>query len=460
MKRILFEDYTLRQPESGSAHKLLFREKVSVCRTLDALGVDFIELPGTGNPREDAVIVKTVRAAVTNACLVLPVGDDPARGKAVFDALPDLSAVRVKISLPVSTVQMEYRFRLKNAGMTEKIAATASEAAKLCPDVEFEALDATRAEEAFLIDACRTAVENGATAITLCDDAGETLPEEFAALVSSVKKAVNADVFVKTSDRLGMASSNMLAALKAGADGVKVCLESGEGLTLERAAAVLFARGEEAGLTASLESAALHTDVRTLLRSLDKDRQNEARESKEVFVALDAESTPAQLREAALTLGYDLSEEDLGKVLDSLRTICRKKGPVGKREFEAIIASSAMQVPSTYHLDCYTATSGNTTLSVSQVTLVRDGEKISGVASGDGPIDAAFRALEGCIGHHYELDDFQIQSITEGKEALGSALVRLRHEGKLYSGSGISTDIVGASIRAYVNALNKIVYEG
>ena len=96
---------------------------------------------------------------------------------------------------------------------------------------------------------------------------------------------------------------------------------------------------------------------------------------------------------------------------------------------------------------------------MSQIVLKRGDELLSGVSTGDGPIDSAFRAIEQCIGHHYELDDYQVQSVTEGKEALGSALVKLREGGKLYSGNGTSTDIVAASIRAYINALNKIVFE-
>ena len=106
-----------------------------------------------------------------------------------------------------------------------------------------------------------------------------------------------------------------------------------------------------------------------------------------------------------------------------------------------------------------TTTSSNVLSAMSQVTLKTEGETICGVSAGDGPIDSAFRAIEQCVGHHYELDDFQVQSVTEGKEALGSALVKLRYNGKLYSGNGTSTDIVAASIRAYINALNKIVFE-
>lgn len=102
---------------------------------------------------------------------------------------------------------------------------------------------------------------------------------------------------------------------------------------------------------------------------------------------------------------------------------------------------------------------GNIISASAQIKLEKDGRELTGISLGDGPVDASFRALEQMIGHHFELDDFQIQSVTEGREAMGSALVRLRHDGKLYSGNGISTDIIGSSIRAYINAVNKIVYE-
>ena len=126
---------------------------------------------------------------------------------------------------------------------------------------------------------------------------------------------------------------------------------------------------------------------------------------------------------------------------------------------DAIIASAAMQVPTTYFIESYVINSGNVISATANITLRKNDEKISGLSNGDGPIDAAFLAIEQIIGRHYELDDFQIQSVTEGREAMGSALVKLRSDGKLYSGKGISTDIIGASIRAYLNAVNKIVYE-
>ena len=158
-------------------------------------------------------------------------------------------------------------------------------------------------------------------------------------------------------------------------------------------------------------------------------------------------------------MGYDLSEEDGAKVYEAFKVIAAKKEKVGAKELDAIVASAAMQVPPTYKLDSYVVTSGNTISATAHMKLFKLDKTVEGVSLGDGPIDASFLAIEQITGHHYELDDFQIQSVTEGREAMGQTVVKLRSEGKVYSGRGISTDIVGASILAYINALNKIVYE-
>ncbi|MBR5767388.1 MAG: hypothetical protein IKX86_01745, partial [Clostridia bacterium] len=176
-------------------------------------------------------------------------------------------------------------------------------------------------------------------------------------------------------------------------------------------------------------------------------------------IMLDPTSSLSDVAMAVEKLGYSLSDDDIGKVHSAIGTITDKKGTIGATELEALIASYAMQAVSTYHLVGFNANCSNMTLSMAHIVLSRGDEKLDGVAAGDGPIDASFRAIEQIIGYHYELDDFQIRAVTEGREALGEALVRLRNGGKLYSGVGISTDIVGSSIRAYVNALNKIVAE-
>jgi 2-isopropylmalate synthase len=161
----------------------------------------------------------------------------------------------------------------------------------------------------------------------------------------------------------------------------------------------------------------------------------------------------------ASRLGYDLSEEDGVRVFNAFQVIAAKKEKVGAKELDAIVASAAMQVPPTYTLNSYVVTSGNTISATAHLKLHKHDKVMEGVSIGDGPIDAAFLAIEQITGQHYELDDFQIQAVTEGREAMGQTIVRLRSGGKLYSGRGISTDIVCASIKAYLNALNKIVYE-
>ena len=132
---------------------------------------------------------------------------------------------------------------------------------------------------------------------------------------------------------------------------------------------------------------------------------------------------------------------------------------VAAKELDAIIASAALQVPPTYRLESYVLNTGNTISASAQMKLTKNGQTLSGVSLGDGPVDAAFLAIESILGRHYELDDFQIQAVTEGREAMGESVVKLRSGGKLYSGRGISTDIIGASVHAYLNAINKIVYE-
>ena len=161
----------------------------------------------------------------------------------------------------------------------------------------------------------------------------------------------------------------------------------------------------------------------------------------------------------AAALGYDLSEEDGAKVYEAFCRIAAKKQTVGEKELDAIIASAALQVPPTYTLEGYVINSGLSFKATSHISLRKDGELIEAVSLGDGPVDAAFLAIESILGRHYELDDFQIQAVTEGREAMGESVVKLRSGGKLYSGRGISTDIIGASVHAYLNAINKIVYE-
>ena len=459
MKKIIVSDYTLRKLILDDAESLLFREKTAIASCLDAIGADRIELPPVQKEKEDTIICKTVARLVQNSALAIPVGYDEKNLAAAWECVREAATPYLQVMLPVATAQMEYGFRAKEAAMLERIAALTAAAREKCENVEFCALDATRADPAFLVKACRTAAENGAACLTLCDDVGTALPEEIAALVKQVKEACTLPLLVSLNDQLGLAAAGALAALCAGADGVKTAMAESGVLSTERFAAMVAGRGESLGLCTALKLTELRRDIAETRKQLHRSYPAAQPESTQANVFLDAESTLSDVCEAAAALGYTLTDEDHGKVYKALQQVCSYKNSVGAKELEALIASNAMQVPSTYHLNSYTASCTNLGSSMAQVSLLRGEETLSGVATGDGPIDSAFRAIEQCVGHHYELDEFQIQAVTEGKEALGSALVRLRSGGKLYVGNGLSTDIVGASIRAYVNALNKIVFE-
>lgn len=460
MKKINIADITLKKLSEDRAISLLFREKSAIANCADKLGADCIELPAIKNIREDSIIYKTISKNVQNAVLAIPVGFSADEVAKAWECVKDAKAPRLQVELPVSTIQMEYTYHVKQSKMLEKIGELVAAAKALCADVEFSALDATRADEEFLVAAIKEAEKNGATLITVCDEAGASTPQQIATLTETVKGSVSIPVYVKVSDRISMAVASAFSAICAGADGLK-CAMTGKDVLLTGAICdAINACGAQIDAEIKLNRTVIHASIDDMVSSINRDAytaKTEIDDKKNIL--LDSGTTLAQVAEAASVLGYELSDSDIGNVYKALMQVCEKKGAVGSKEFEALIASSAMQAPSTYHFETYTTTSTNISGAMTQIVLKKNGETICGVSSGDGPIDSAFLAIEQCIGHHYELDDYQVQAVTEGKEALGNALVRLRADGKLYSGNGTSTDIIAASIRAYINALNKIVFE-
>ena len=459
MRKIQITDITLKKLSQDRAVSLLFREKTAIASCADSLGVDAVELSPVKNSREDTIIYKTISQNVKKSTVAIPVGFTEEDALSAWECVKEAGSPRLQVELPASTVQMEYIYHMKADKMLGKIASLTKKAKELCADVEFAALDATRADEEFLIQAVKEARANGAGIITLCDDAGISLPGEIASLVKKVKEAVDIPVYVQLSDAIGMSVACAVSATEAGADGIKCAMAGNDVLSLGAMAGAVKARGAEIGIETNLDNTKIYSSIDEMLTKINHETYETADISEKKKIILDSDSTISDVAYAANVLGYDLSDEDNGKVHKALAHVCEKKGSVGAKELEALIASYAMQAPSTYHVESYTTNCSNLTGSMSQITLRCGDELLRGVSTGDGPIDSVFRAIEQSIGFHYELDDFQIQAVTDGKEALGNAIVRLRSNGKLYSGNGISTDIVAASIRAYINALNKIVFE-
>ena len=268
---------------------------------------------------------------------------------------------------------------------------------------------------------------------------------------------------VRISNALCLADACAVAAIRAGADEVKVVSCGEDGVSLRRLATVLRSRGDSLGAVTGIRATELQRTVGQIEWLCRSDRRETSpfdlgvREQEDF--TLGAHDDRTALRGAAERLGYELSDDDLTRVYEAFQSVAAKKSGVSAKELDALIASAALQVPPAYQLVSYVINAGNQMGATSHIRLTRDGVIREGICIGDGPIDAAFLAIEQITGTHYELDDFQIRAVTEGREAMGETVVRLRSGGKLYAGRGISTDIVGSSIYAYLGALNKIVYE-
>ncbi len=462
MRKIYVADFTLNKLAGERKNPLLFREKSALASCADEMGVDAIELAPIVKEKEDTVVYKTIAKNVKNAALCIPVGDDEKGVETAWEAIKDAVKPCLQVVLPLSTVSMEYTYHLKSDKMLPKIESLVKAAREKCENVEFVALDAARAEREFLIEALKTAVESGAGAVTVSDDAGILLPYEFAEFVKEIKPHVSVPLYIRANNNLRMAVATAFAAAEAGADGIKAVIKGSNELKIDDLAKAVSLKGESAGISINVDVTKAHSTSRGMRSKIDETETvgDDKADVDTVDIFLDSESTLDQISEACAALGYNLSEEDLGNVERGLRRVCETKSCVEAKELEAVIASYSMRAPSTYHLESFTTTSSNLSPSMAHVVLTKDGStQISGSGVGDGPVDAAFGAIEQAIGYHYELDEFAINTVTQGKESLGSALIKLRSNGNLYSGNGISTNIVGACIRAYINALNKIVYD-
>lgn len=457
MKQIMIADTTLCADEGVFG----FKEKLEIARQLDKLCVDVIELPEISNTKADSLFIRTAASFVKNSIISVAVGSNK---QSVTDAISALSTAkqgRIRVEVPVSPVGMEYIARKKADPMLAWIDEAIRTAKASLEDVEFCAVDATRAEPEFLEKAIQVAVEAGATTISLCDSAAEMLPDDFAAFVQNYAQKITVPVSVRCENANGLASAASVLAIRSGATCIKTDV-AGIYAPMSDVASMLKNCGNRYDYSARINQ----TELFRILKQISWIATNARNEHSAMTVAgvddagayLCENDDQATVISAVAKLGYDLSDEDQKRVYEEFLRVAAKKS-VGSKELDAIVASVALQVPPTFKLANYVINNGNIISASAQITLEKGESILQGICIGDGPVDAAFRAIDQIIGHHYELDDFQIQSVTEGKEAMGSALVKLRAGGKLYSGNGISTDIIGASIRAYLNAVNKIVYE-
>ncbi len=465
MKKILISDSTLRYNSGASNSPLSFKQRMEIARTLDRLKVDTIEFAPIVNEKTDVLLARTIISFLNHSKLAIPVGFDESAIDVAASAIGDGTKARIQIRIPTSPVQMEYFCRKKPPFVLQMAEDLINKAVNTGAEVEFVADDATRAEIAFIAEIIKTAVRCGAKVITLSDAEGKMIPDEFSDFIKSVFEAVpelsNVAVGIECSDDLSLALANVAAVINMPICEIKCTSCHSDSLQVSDLAKFITARGLELGIEASLrqtESKRLISQINWILNSKNENVKTDDETAIESSIILHSGDDIATVTSAVAKLGYELSEDDASRVYEEFCRVAEKKS-VEAAELDAIVASAAMQVAPTYILKSYVINSGNIINSTAQITLEKSGEIFTGVNVGDGPIDAAFMAIEQILGHHYELDDFRIKSVTEGRQALGSAVVKLRAGSKIYSGNGISTDIIGASIRAYISAINKIVYE-
>lgn len=456
MKKVIIADRTLVKAETSFS----FREKIEIVRQLENLQVDVIELPEIIEERVDSLFVRTVASFVKKGIISVGAGINANSVDNAVRALAGIKNSRIRIELPVSAVGLEYVCGKKPNNVGQYVKECVDKCVGAGIDVEFSALDAKRADFNLLISLIKTAIDAGVKTVSVSEDCGETLPDEFVAFIAKVKEEISAVTFgVSANDKNGLAPAMAIMAVKSGADMVKTCV-SGADLHLKTFLGMIHSCGNTFSVCVNAKNTELNRIINQIERITNKEevRVGTANFIIDDGVRLSEKDGIEVVEQTIINLGYDLTSEDIKKVYEEFLRVAIKKN-VGAKELDAIISTVAMQVPPTYKLVSYVVNNGNLITTSAHVALEKDGKILQGVCLGEGPVDAAFKAIDEILGHHFELDNFSINSVTEGKEAVGSAIVKLRANGKIYSGSGISTDIIGASIRAYVNAVNKIAYE-
>ena len=464
MRDIRVSDITMREAIASKALSLSFKEKLEIVKILDRIGVGSIEVEGIESSKVDSLRIKSIASLVKNSTLAVPVKMDGDSIQAVWNAAKGAKHVRLQVEAAVSPSCMEYIQRKKADTLIADAAEAVAKCAQLTDDVEFVAIDATRTDVAYLARVIDAVVAAGAKTVTVCDAAGSMLPEEFAQFIADLYQAApqlkDIDLGISCCNNLNMADACAVAGVMAGASIVKATSYPMGVVALDNVARILAAKADALGAQSKVRVTELKRAMNQISRLCCDDRSKASLFTEAVEgVVLTAGDDQATVMQYVERLGYSLSDEDAEAVFEAFKKIAASKERVSATELDAIVASAALQVPPTYTLDGYVINSGLSFKATSHISLRKNGELIEAVSLGDGPIDSSFKSIESVVGKHYELDDFSIQAVTEGREAMGESVVKLIADGKVYSGRGISTDIVESSIRAYINALNKIAYE-
>ena len=502
MRRIKVFDTTLRDGEQSPGCSMNLSEKVEMARQLEKLGVDVIEAGFAIASPMDFKSVQKIAKAVSR-CTVASLAR-ATRGDidAAWDAVKEAAHPRIHVFLATSDIHMEYKLQMTREQVLQRISDMVAYARSKCTDVEFSAEDASRSDRAFLAQCYSNAVAAGAATLNVPDTVGYSTPQEMGDLIRYLREHVagveKVDISVHCHNDLGMAVANTLSCIQAGAAQVE-CTVNGIGeragnASMEEIVMALHTRRDFYGAETGINTRQIYRSSKLLSNItgvpippskaivganafahesgihqhgvIANAQTYEIMNSTDVGVpqntmVLGKHSGKHALREKLESMGYELSDEELESVFARFKAMADKKKNITGSDLEALVLHRRNNINPTCRLVSHVVNAGDSIPNTSFVRLKRDDQVMEEVAIGSGPLDAAFKAINRMLDMDVRLESFSLNAVTDGEDAIGEAVVKVSTGGgEAYTGTGLSTDILESSIRAYVNGINKIIEAG
>ena len=497
MQQIKIFDTTLRDGEQSPGCSMNLKEKIEVAKCLEKMKVDIIEAGFAFSSKGDFESVKTIAETIKDCTIASLARASAGDIDAAYEAVKNAVDPRIHLFIATSPLHMEYKLKMTPEQVLEKTAAMVKYAAKYCSNIEFSAEDATRSDPEFLAKIVDAAIKNGATVINIPDTVGYTTPAEMQGLIEylikNVENSDKAEFSVHCHNDLGMAVANSLAGVQGGAMQIE-CTVNGLGeragnTALEEVVMALHTRRDVYQKMPRLDTTQIYRSSKTVYNIIGQSiplnkpivgknafahesgiHQHGVLANKQTYEILTPESVGIKENQLVLgkhsgkhafdsrlrELGYELTPEELEKCFAKFKDLCDKKKSVTDADIEALVIHKELD-ENGYTLERFDVHAGNKTTATSVVKLKHNDEVFEDVCLGDGPIDSAFKAIDKIVcPPENTFETYTINSISQGKDTLGDVTVKLQSNGKTFSGRGLSTDILEASIRAYLTAINKL----
>ncbi|MEZ4358236.1 MAG: 2-isopropylmalate synthase [Eubacteriales bacterium] len=496
-RKIKIFDTTLRDGEQSPGCSMNLNEKLKIAKQLERLKVDTIEAGFAISSPGDFESVKAI-AEVIKECSVASLCRAVKRDiDTAYEAVKGAANPVIHTFIATSDIHMQYKLQMKPDEVLERIREMVTYSKSLLPNVEFSAEDASRSDREFLKKAVEMAINCGATVVNIPDTVGYATPDEMYDIISYLKKNVEnidrVDVSVHCHNDLGMAVANSIAAIKAGASQIE-CTINGIGeragnAALEEVVMAIQTRGQYLDAYTDIDTTQLYRSSNKLSRIIGVNippnkaivganafaheagiHQHGVMKNRLTYEIMTPESIGLiknsmilgkhsgshAFKERLSELGYRLAQDEVDVAFEEFKKLCDKKKEVTDYDIEALVEHKSQTVKH-YKLEKYIINSGNTLTSTANIVLNHDGEMVEKVSLGDGPVDAAYKAVEKIVQMKFKLMDYKIKSVSQGEDALGEVTVKVNYNGNTYIGRGLSTDILESSILALLHAVNKII---